>query len=71
MRITVHVAAGLPLDPRKAGTLAAPALAVLQQEIDAVLAEGVPGRSEEEIVREALHRLRERGIAALSSRPMS
>lgn len=65
MRITVRAAAGLPLDPRKAGTLAAPALAVLQQEIDAVLAENdVRGRSEEEILREALHRLRDRGIGA-------
>jgi hypothetical protein len=62
MKFTVRTEAGPSLDPRRAEALAAPALAALQQEIDSAFADDPSGRSDNEIVRETLERLRERGL---------
>ena len=62
MRITVSTEGGSELDPRNAEALAAPALEALQQEIDAALADDPAGRSDDDKLRAALERLRDRGL---------
>lgn len=64
MKITVRIETGAGLAPQQAGRLAAPALALLQQEIDAEVELAPEGASEDDIVRAALERLRARGLIA-------